>query len=131
MVATSVFLRRFEEPNCSLKIAQRSLKICFYNSVENGVSRDNINWRSFEIAKWFLNPNLKKKTDRNHKQIICFNSYSKQSMFPLFFVVCVGRNFWRVRPFLGNEKLLKTSSLNCLGYYVPAGTISSSYTVPS
>ena len=27
------FLRRFEEPKRSLKIVQRSLKICFYNSV--------------------------------------------------------------------------------------------------
>ena len=30
---TSVFLRRFVEPKRSLKIVQRSLKICFYNSV--------------------------------------------------------------------------------------------------
>ena len=33
MIGSSVFLRRFEEPKRSLKIVQRSLKICFYNSV--------------------------------------------------------------------------------------------------
>ena len=33
MLRTVFFLRRFEEPKRSAKIVQRSLKICFYNSV--------------------------------------------------------------------------------------------------
>ena len=38
MTESVSFLKRIEEPKWSLKIVQRSLKICYYNSVESCVS---------------------------------------------------------------------------------------------
>ena len=55
-----LFLRHFEEPKRSLKIVQRPLKICFYNSAESCVLRVNSIGGSSSLLNGSSSQTLKK-----------------------------------------------------------------------